>query len=79
MSLSSDSLFTRASAPGRLPPPDAFRTAFNLLAIGLKGVDVKCGPCTTGAVGRHLFRTNDEHYAMVMYVSDVEVIRPQKF
>lgn len=42
-------------------------------------VEIICDGTVADVIVQHLFKTYYEHYAMVVYTSDVEVIRPHKF
>jgi len=42
-------------------------------------IEVVCDEATAEAMGRHLKAHYYAHYAMIMYFSDVGVLRPEKF
>lgn len=42
-------------------------------------VEIVCDVPTADAIARHLQQTYYKHYAMILYMSDVEVLRPEKF
>lgn len=42
-------------------------------------IEVVCDDTTAKAITEHLTKTYYDHYAMVVYLSDVEVVRPAKF
>jgi nitrogen regulatory protein PII len=42
-------------------------------------IEIICDETTARAIADHLMNTYYEHYAMVVYIADVEVLRPGKF
>lgn len=44
--------------------------------IRIEGI---CDERVAAAIAEHLRNTYYEHYAMVLFISDVEVLRPEKF
>jgi hypothetical protein len=48
-------------------------------ASGNIRVEVVCDPATAAAIAAHLQAKYYEDYAMILYFSDVGVLRPQKF
>lgn len=42
-------------------------------------IEVICDAATAETIAQHCRTTFGQHYAMVLYLSDVEVFRPEKF
>lgn len=42
-------------------------------------IEVICDPATADAIAEHCRKTFGPYYAMVLYLSDVDVFRPEKF
>lgn len=42
-------------------------------------IEIVCDEQTAHAVAEHLMKTYYQDYAMIIYLSDVEVLRPEKF
>ena len=42
-------------------------------------IEIVCDERTAQAIAEHLMKTYYQDYAMIVYLSDVEVMRPQKF
>lgn len=42
-------------------------------------IEVVCDDTTADAIATHLRDTYYEHYAMILFLADVEVLRPEKF
>lgn len=42
-------------------------------------VEIVCDPATAQAIAQHMQAKYYEDFAMILYLADVEVLRPQKF
>ncbi len=42
-------------------------------------IEIVCDDSTAHAIVEHLMKTYYQDYAMIVYLADVEVLRPQKF